>query len=419
MSDANESLFDVKLEVNEAVWRRLQPFINIRNFLLLFAVVFFLVAWNRGISLIYALSALMLSVLLVSYIAPYLALRGVTVAREKYLVTAVGETLRVTMDLEGSGTRWCRMIEIVDRVPCAEEGERTPSLYVPRLNRAITAHYAVEVNWRGLHTLGPLELSSSYPLGVKRVVRLVENSEAKVLVYPSPFPIARIELSRAATQYTQGAFLSPRKGGCDEFTSLREFRNGDSPRHIHWAKSSQGREFQVKEYESQQTNVLSIVLDRSIANNAGEGRFSTFEYQVTIAVSIARFCVDSGIPVALYAGRESVAIPECNESQYQNIAESLALVTLEENADDTTPYRDYAQSVIGERPQGCWVLFANDESNDLDTLGYHAFLSQVLIIEFDAHSFHFPLSRPGAGSATSTGDYVISRNDDLEKVFSR
>jgi uncharacterized protein (DUF58 family) len=226
-------------------------------------------------------------------------------------------------------------------------------------------------------------------------------------------------LNRAATQYTQGSFLSPRKGGCDEFTSLREFRHGDSPRHIHWAKSSQGREFQVKEYESQQANVLSIVLDQSIVSNVGEGRFSTFEYQVTIAVSIARFCMDQGIPVALYAGNESVAIPECNESQYQNIAESLALVTLEEANGDTIPYRDYAQSLIAERPQGCWVLFANDESNELDTLGYHSFLSQVLIVEFNCRSFRFPLSSPGAGSPTGACDYHISRNDDLEKVFRR
>ena len=419
MSDAKQSVFDVRLELNEALWRRLRPFINVRNFLALFALLFFLVAWNRGISLIYALSALMLSVLLVSYVAPYLALRGVAVKRKKYLVAAVGETLRVTMELEGPGSSWCRMIQIVDRVPCAEEEERAPSLYVPRLRHMVTAEYAVVTNWRGLHSLGPLELRSSYPLGVNRVARLVENSEAQVLVHPSPFPIARIELNRAATQYTQGSFLSPRKGGCDEFTSLREFRHGDSPRHIHWAKSSQGREFQVKEYETQQANVLSIVLDQSIVSNVGEGRFSTFEYQVTIAVSIARFCIDQGIPVALYAGKESVAIPECNESQYQNIAESLALVTLGQAGGDTIPYRDYAQSLIAERPQGCWVLFANDESNELDTLGYHAFLSQVLIIEFNCRSFRFPLSRPGTGSPTGACDYHISRNDDLEKVFRR
>lgn len=63
MSDVNESLFDVKFELNEALQQRLRPFLNIRNFLALFALLFFLVAWNRGIPLIYGLSALMLSVL--------------------------------------------------------------------------------------------------------------------------------------------------------------------------------------------------------------------------------------------------------------------------------------------------------------------------------------------------------------------
>jgi uncharacterized protein (DUF58 family) len=419
MNDANESLFDAKFELSEAWQQRLQSFLNLRNFLALFALLFFLVAWNRGIPLIYGLSALMLSILLVSYLAPYLSLRGIVVTRKKYLVATVGETLRVAIDLDGNGSSWCRMIELGDQVPCANEDERSPSLYIPRLTHAISTHYCVEMNWRGLHTLGPLELRSSYPLGVNRIVRVVESSEAEVLVHPSPFPIARIELNRAATQNTQGAFLSPRKGGCDEFSSLREFRYGDNPRHIHWAKSSQGLVFQVKEYESQQTNVLSIVLDRSAANTIGEGRYSTFEYQVSVAVSIARYCIDAGIPVALYAGEQSVTIPACDEYQYQKIVESLALVTLEENNKEPLPYPHYAQALIEEQPQGCWVLFANDDSRTLEDLSYHSFLSQVLIIEFNCRSFRFPLSSPDAKSITGLGDYYISRNDDLQKVFSR
>jgi uncharacterized protein (DUF58 family) len=419
MSDANESLFDVKFELNDALQQRLRPFLNIRNFLALFALLFFLVAWNRGIPLIYGLSALMLSILMVSYLAPYLSLRGVVVTRDKYLVAAVGETLRVTINLDGSGNRWCRMIELVDHVPCANEDERSPSLYVPRLTQAISTHYAVTMNWRGLHTLGPSELCSSYPLGVNRIGRVVESSEAKVLVHPSPFPIAQIELNRAATQNTQGSFLSPKKGGYDEFTSLREFRPGDSPRHIHWAKSSHGQDFQVREYESQQTNVLSIVLDRSIGNNIGDGRYSTFEYQVNVAVSIARYCIDTGITVALHAGKQSVTIPACDEYQYQKIVESLALVTVKEKNNETIPYPHYAQALIEDQPQGCWVLFANDEGSGLEDLNYHSFLSQVLIIEFNSRSFRRPLSTPGAKSSTGLGDYYISRNDNLEKVFGR
>ena len=419
MSDANESLFDAKYELNEAWPQRLPPFINVRNFLALFALLFFLVAWNRGIPLIYGLSALMLSILLVSYLAPYLSLRGVVVTRKKYLVATVGETLRIAIDLDCSGSSWCRMIEVGDQVPCANEDERSPTVYIPRLTQALSTHYSIEMNWRGLHTLGPLELRSSYPLGVNRIVRVVENSEAKVLVHPSPFPIARLELNRAATQNTQGAFLSPRKGGCDEFSSLREFRYGDSPRHIHWAKSSQGQGFQVREYQSQQTNVLSIILDRSAGNNIGEGRYSTFEYQVSVAVSIARYSIDAGIPVALYAGGKSVAIPACDEHQYQKIVESLALVTLEEKNRETLPYPHYAQALIEEKPQGCWVLFANDDGRTLEDLSYHSFLSQVLIVEFNCHSFRFPLSTPGPKSTTGLGDYYISRNDDLQKVFSR
>lgn len=419
MRDAQDNLFDVKIELGETVRQRLQPILNIRNFLLLFALLFFLVAWNRGIPLIYGLSALMLGVLAVSWLAPYLALRGVALRRDKFLLAAVGEKLSVTINLDCSEHSWCRMIELVDYVPCADEGSRFPSLYVPRLTKPVSSHYLVEMDLRGLHTLGPLELRSSYPLGVNRVSRTVAGSEASVLVHPSPFKLGRLQLSRAAIQDTQGSFLSPRTGGSDEFSSLREFRYGDSPRHIHWAKSTLGHNFQVKEYESQRTNAVSIVLDRSAGNNSGEGRYSTFEYQVTVAVSVARYCVDHGIPVALFAGKQSVSTPASDEGQYRSIVESLALVNLEEEGEEQLSYSRYAQSCIDEQAQGCWLLFLNDEGESLEHLNYHSYLSQVLIVEFNGRSFRSLEDSAVPGAVSGIGDYYISRNDDLEEVFSR
>ena len=413
MSKSSGDLFDLKLDISDELRERITPYINIRNFLILFALVFFLVAWNRGIALIYALSALMLAVLLVAWVAPYLSLRGVSISRDKYLKAAVGETLNVRIELNNAGRSWGRMLEVIDRAPFAVEEEQQPCIYVPRLKKCLTSAYEVQVNWRGLHTLGPLQLGSSYPLGVRKVSHTVRGSEATALVYPSPFPIEALRLSRASAQFSQGNFLSPRHGGHDEFAALREYRSGDSLRHIHWAKSSQGQEFQVKEYKSLQSSVVSIVLDKTAGNNVGEGRFATFEFQVSIAVSIARYCIDRGIPVALYAGTESMPQHDCSEAQYRAILECLAVVQAEDSKDD---YCRYLQSLIVKNPRGCWIAFGNDDNDQLKALKYHPSVSQLLLVRFDSKSFRFPLSTP-ARKTTVDADYFVSRNDNLASVF--
>ena len=202
MASTKDSLFDVKLELSNGLQDKLARYINIRNFLILFALVFFLIAWNRGIALIYVMSALMLGVLLVSYLAPFLSLRGVSVRRETYLVAAVGQAVHVSLRLEQVGRGWGRMLEVIDRVPCAEKDSREPSVYIPRLHHSLETAYQVTMDWRGIHTLGPLELRSSYPLGVHCVRRTVVDSTATVLVHPTPFTVAQMTFDKAAARMT-------------------------------------------------------------------------------------------------------------------------------------------------------------------------------------------------------------------------
>lgn len=416
MANSKDSLFDAKLELNAGLQDKLVVYINIRNFLILFALVFFLIAWNRGIALIYVMSALMLGVLLVSYLAPFLSLRGVSVSREKHLVAAVGQSVSVDLRLDQVGRGWGRMLEVVDFVPCAQEDCREPSVYVPRLHHSVETAYQVAMDWRGIHTLGPLELRSSYPLGVHCVRRTLAQSEATVLVHPTPFAIATMNFDKAASRLTLGSYLSRRAGGSDEFSRLREYRAGDSVRHIHWAKSSQGRELFVKQYESYENNIVSIVLDRSAARNVGEGRFTTFEYQVSIALSIARYCIDRDIPVALHCSSDYSLPAQSSETHYTHIMETLALVQID---DESADYAGYTQTLIDEFPEGCWVLFANDDDATLNSINYHDFVSQVTAIEFCSDSFRFPASISHGNSPSSMCHYYISRNDDLELVFKR
>ncbi|MDD4881774.1 MAG: DUF58 domain-containing protein [Gallionellaceae bacterium] len=96
---------------------------------------------------------------------------------------------------------------------------------------------------RGFHKPGRLILASTWPLGLFRCWS-VFALDWGVLVYPRPaaqplpFPAATGE----------GRALSWRRPGEDEFSALREYRPGDSPRHIAWKSVARGQAPLTKQF---------------------------------------------------------------------------------------------------------------------------------------------------------------------------
>ncbi len=93
---------------------------------------------------------------------------------------------------------------------------------------------------RGLHGSGPVEIASSYPLGLLRC-RLPLEAQARVVVYPHPVaPPERDEVDPAR----------PRSDGeGDEFRGFRRYRSGDSLRRVHWKGLARGLPLMSREHE--------------------------------------------------------------------------------------------------------------------------------------------------------------------------
>lgn len=96
---------------------------------------------------------------------------------------------------------------------------------------------------RGYHRPGRLSLASTWPLGLFRCWT-VFALDWGVLVYPKP---AADALPFPATS-GQGQALSWRRPGEDEFSALREYRPGDSPRHVAWKSVARGQPPLTKQF---------------------------------------------------------------------------------------------------------------------------------------------------------------------------
>jgi uncharacterized protein (DUF58 family) len=249
--------------------------------------------------------------------------------------------------------------------------------------------------------------------------RRLATRPSTLLVYPAVFRIGRLDYLGNESMPAAGNRSVIRAGGAGDFMGVREYRRGDSPRHIHWSASAHHGALMVRELEWTSVTRVNLVLNLNAVDNCGEGRESTLEYAVKIAASIARHALDEGHGVALYGqGRARVAIRAGRgEAHFRTLLEALARV----RADGDAPYAEsirLAEEHDGGR--GVLVVFESVSADAGDLGSICAARQRVIRVRFDADSFRFPVRRPaGGGRSIESGDavYHIVRGADLERVF--
>ena len=96
---------------------------------------------------------------------------------------------------------------------------------------------------RGWYSPGRLLLESTYPLGLLRCWTWIDL-DLYALVYPRPVPSA--ELPGLDSDRPDGASVPV--PGSDDFYGFRDYRQGDSLRHLHWKGLAKGQALQSKQY---------------------------------------------------------------------------------------------------------------------------------------------------------------------------
>jgi uncharacterized protein (DUF58 family) len=107
------------------------------------------------------------------------------------------------------------------------------------------ADLALPLERRGRVAVDRIKLSTSFPFGLFRAWTWV-HMRVVVLAWPVP----RGHHAAPAEAATGGNAPSVHRAGDEEWAGLREFRSGDSPRHVAWPAYARGRGLLVKTYQS-------------------------------------------------------------------------------------------------------------------------------------------------------------------------
>lgn len=183
-------------------------------------------------------------------------------------------------------------------------GDR-PRFLVPALGAGQTCElrYVVRPHLRGLHQLGPLQVLVRDPFGVTSRPASIRGS-GSLLVLPRIHPLrSGRRLSRALG--SEGGVPNRVALHGEDDQIVREYRDGDDLRRIHWPATARTGELMVRQEDRPAKRRAVILLDSRRDAHVGTGRSSSFEWGVTMAASVGAHLAELNHEVSLLSADPS------------------------------------------------------------------------------------------------------------------
>lgn len=357
----------------------------------------FLIAWNRGIALLYAVVALTLAAMLLSHLLAWANVRALRVVRERVHVPAPGDAPVIRYRLSAPGRRHFLLI---DEPRLATLG----ATLVPHVDRSATVERDLNQLHRGVYPLAGLRVSSAYPFGLLTRQRQIAQTAQEIVVYPRLHEV-RLPPPQSRAYAAEVDNVAHRRRGWDEFAGVREQRPGESLKHVHWRASARQDRLMVKEYETLDTPGMLIVLPQQKGFDQGRAPHSCFEYAVELAASLARAASRAGHPVRClsFGKRNRDLRVAAHTVELSPMLEWFAHAT----HDGTTDLHDAVERALRTLGDPGWLVSFRHDGDP--GIGQHA-RARHLDFVFDAPSFRHAQAPDGEPSV------VVSQQPDRYRV---
>ena len=281
------------------------------------AGLLFFIGTNVQAGWLFVLAALILGAVAAGWILPIRATSGVTVSRRVPGRVHQGEETLVDLEIENAGARGRRGLVVQDPhldavdlwVGPIRAGERTDISTLRVAER------------RGRHGPDRVRVKSSAPFGVAERRRWVPV-EGSTLVLPKVESLGALPFIEPAATTDHAIHSAPRRGQGPEYLGIREYRPGDSMRHVHWPSTARTGAVMVREFEQEQTRRLAIVMDTS--RDAGR-TWTPLDRACSAAASLALAALAQGHGARIVTGSDGDA-DVLSRADEDEILERLALV---------------------------------------------------------------------------------------------
>lgn len=262
---------------------------------LLLAACLYAATLTASAPMLYLAISFLVGLVAANALLAWRAAGGITVLRDAPTHVCERKDFAVRLQVT-NGTRFARFaVSIRDGAPW----EPTPifvSMIRARESRWVS--YRGRVSRRGVYTLQEAAIESAYPLGLVTVRRRVRVA-SEIIAYPFYYEIPHEMVPASSTSAGAEVSAPLTSGTGGDFYGIREYRSGDSLRHVHWPSTARLGELMVKQFEHDVRTDVAIFLESSAAAIVGPADDSTLETAVRAAASVAFHVLNRNFPAAL------------------------------------------------------------------------------------------------------------------------
>jgi uncharacterized protein (DUF58 family) len=245
---------------------------------------------------ILGLSSLLFGTVLIGMLLPPIVVGGIAVERRAPPEAFQGDEVEVELVVTNRRRAVKVGVEIADR-HLSETRVAVPVLGSRARVALGTSRRAAR---RGHRRARTATVSSSWPFGVA-VARRHVPAPSETIVYPRVERLGEIPLLAWTRTHEHSVRTAPRRGAGPEYLAIREYRTGDSMRHVHWPSTARHGQVMVREFEQEHTRRLAVVVDTSADEGA---RDTPLDRCCSIAASVAMAASARGRGVRLLAARD-------------------------------------------------------------------------------------------------------------------
>lgn len=217
---------------------------------------------------------------------------------------AVGRPATVTLRL--CAAAFTLRTRLQDAYPGGFEATGLPLRFVLAPGHAVTLSYRLRPLVRGSHRFGPVTLRVDTPLRLWQRV-LVCEAAAEVRVYPDFARLTQYALLATDHRLSRmGVLQRRRRGEGLDFHQLRDYRDGDTSRHIDWKATARARKLISREYQDERDQRIVFLLDcgqrmraREAAHGEGERGLSHFDHALNALLLLAYVALRQGDAVGV------------------------------------------------------------------------------------------------------------------------
>lgn len=252
-------------------------------------------AMNTAAQLLYVMFALMCGFLVLSAVIANRNFRGLAVSRDAPRIaeanTPVTVTLAVTSAKRHTPSFSIRAADTLD----TGLSIGTAFFYSIPAGGCVERAYRCIFPRRGVHRFLEVHLRTRFPFSlIERRSR--RTMPAEILVLP---PVIDVDALMQSAASELGERELPKRGLGGGLHNIREHREGDSRRDIHWKVSARRGKLMVREYEAEEHRRAEVILDNRLPVSPGADGAEEFERAVILAGSAVKWLCDHGHAVSL------------------------------------------------------------------------------------------------------------------------